>query len=129
MAESSGGAIVPQKLDAAALKRVAVMGASGAAYVLVSDGLVDEKFADNDSPELMRGVVQIGAALVLAKLIGKYDRDVAIGVGVGGAVSGGVRLMKHWQVDQDLRNALRQTNTPASPGATPPASSNASGWY
>jgi len=115
----SGGGVIPQKLDAASFKRLAVMGASGAAYVLVSDGVLDEQFAESESPELMRGLVQLGVAAVLAKALAKYNRDAAIGIGVGGAVSGGVRLAKYWQVDQDLRNVLRRDGNTTTPNTTP----------
>lgn len=120
-------AMIPQKFDAAAAKRVLVMGATGSVYVLVSDGLLDDRFADSESPELVRGLIQIGVGLALAKLISKKNRDAAIGVGVGGAVSGGIRLLKHWQVDTDLRNALRGENTTTT--TTTGTERANSGWY
>jgi len=122
-------AMVPQKFDAATMKRVLVMGASGSVYVLVSDGLLDDRFSDSDSPELVRGLIQIAGGLVFAKVLSKKNRDAAIGIGVGGAVSGGIRLLKHWQVDTDLRNALRgenATTTTTTTGATERANA---GWY
>lgn len=121
-------AMIPQKFDAAAAKRVLVMGATGSVYVLVSDGLLDDRFADSESPELVRGLIQIGVGLALAKLIAKKNRDAAIGVGVGGAVSGGIRLLKHWQVDTDLRNALRGENTTTTTTTTGTDRAT-SGWY
>jgi hypothetical protein len=124
-------AMIPQKFDAAAAKRVLVMGATGSVYVLVSDGLLDDRFADSESPELVRGLIQIGVGLALAKLISKKNRDAAIGVGVGGAVSGGIRLLKHWQVDTDLRNALRGENTTNTTTTTTTTGTDraTSGWY
>lgn len=122
-------AMIPQKFDAAAAKRVLVMGATGSVYVLVSDGLLDDRFADSESPELVRGLIQIGVGLALAKLISKKNRDAAIGVGVGGAVSGGIRLLKHWQVDTDLRNALRGENTTTTTTTTTGTERANSGWY
>jgi len=85
-----------------AAKRVMIAGASGAAYILVSDQLVKDRWADSEDKELWRGGAQLAGALVIGKGLSKYNRDAALGVAVGGSARGLYRIAQHFGIDETV---------------------------
>ena len=94
-------------------KRLAIIGVSGGAMIGVSDYWVDQWWED-ETDEKTRGryraAAQIGLGVGLGYVIRRWNKDVALGVAVGGVVGGVRRLwiseempekMDEWFGDED----------------------------
>lgn len=76
-------------------KRVAVIGGSGGLFIGASDYWVDQWFVDETDTKQqarMRALSQAAIGIGLAYLVKRWNKDVALGVAVGGVVGAGVRL-------------------------------------
>lgn len=76
-------------------KRVAIIGGSGGIFIGATDYWVDQWFeeeTDTKSQQRMRALSQAALGLGVAYLVKRWNRDVALGVAVGGVVGAGVRL-------------------------------------
>ena len=104
-------------------KRIAVIGGSGGLFIGASDYWVDEWFADETdtvTQQRYRAASQIAVGLAAAYLIKRWNRDVAVGVAVGGLVGGARRLwiseempekMQEWFGDDDTASDSSQQGT------------------
>lgn len=76
-------------------KRVAVIGVSGGLFLGASDYFVDDYFVDESDVKTQaryRALSQVAIGLGVAYVVKRWNRDVAVGVAVGGIVGGARRL-------------------------------------
>jgi len=76
-------------------KRVAVIGVSGGLFLGASDYFVDDYFIDETDTKTQaryRALSQVAIGLGVAYVVKRWNRDVAVGVAVGGIVGGARRL-------------------------------------
>jgi hypothetical protein len=111
-----------------AAKRVMIAGASGAAYILVSDQLVKDRWADSEDKELWRGGAQLAGALVIGKGLSKYNRDAALGVAVGGSARGLYRIAQHFGIDETVDRWFSTDDSSSSSSGSSSSSSSSSGY-
>lgn len=105
-------------------KRVAVIGVSGGLFLGASDYFVDDYFVDESDVKTQaryRALSQVAIGLGVAYVVKRWNRDVAVGVAVGGIVGGARRLwiseempdrMADW-FDSDDTTTTSDTTTPA----------------
>ena len=83
------------------VKGFAISGVVGGATLVVSDFFIDRQFAPpagdtseaaTQSAELKRAVAQVILGLLLARMLWKWRKDVAVGVGFGGVIAGVRRI-------------------------------------
>lgn len=89
------------------LKRVAMIGLSGGLFIGVSDYWIDGWFTDetdDTTAQRYRAVTQMALGLAGAWFVRKWNKDVAIGMAVGGLVGGARRL---W-VSEDMPAKMDQ---------------------
>lgn len=109
------------------LKRVAMIGLSGGLYIGVSDYWVDQWWTDESdetTAQRYRAVSQMALGLAGAWFARKWNKDVAIGLAVGGIVGGARRL---W-VSEDMPSKMDDWfGDEASDSSTPPRDNNGAG--
>lgn len=106
MADASAKAMSP--------KRVLVMGLGAGGTAIVADALGDRLFVKDGrdtsaNAEYYRGLVEVGGALLLGKVIYKWTPDLAVGVAIGGAGAGVARMAEKAEVAKSIRNLLDGT--------------------
>lgn len=110
-------------------KRVAILGASGGLFYGASDYWVDQWFEDETDTKKQgryRALSQAAMGIAVGYLLRKWNRDVALGVALGGIVGGAKRLwvtegmparMSDWFRSRDANGIdagapVRQINQP-----------------
>lgn len=104
------------------VKTVLVAGASGGAYVFVSDFFLGRYFKNpddatgdlvpgEDSPnaEYMRAGAQALGGLALAGLLSRYNKDAAVGVGIGAIVGAARHIAIKQDFEKNLEDAFPET--------------------
>lgn len=108
-------------------KRVAIIGVSGGLFLGASDYFVDDYFVDESDVKTQaryRAVSQMALGLGVAYVVKRWNRDVAVGVAVGGIVGGARRLWISEEMPDRMADWFDSDDT-----TTPPADPPRQGGY
>jgi hypothetical protein len=104
-------------------KRVAVIGISGGLFLGASDYFVDDYFVDEDDTKTQaryRALSQVALGLGVAYVVKRWNRDVAVGVAVGGIVGGARRLWISEEMPERMADWFDSDDTSSSSSSTTP---------
>jgi hypothetical protein len=112
-------------------KRVAIIGVSGGLFLGASDYFVDDYFVDEDDVKTQaryRAVSQMALGLGVAYVVKRWNRDVAVGVAVGGIVGGARRLWISEEMPDRMADWFDSDDTTTNNNTTPPPARDALGY-
>lgn len=108
-------------------KRVAVIGVSGGLFLGASDYFVDDYFVDETDAKTQaryRALSQVAIGLGVAYVVKRWNRDVAVGVAVGGIVGGARRLWISEEMPDRMADWFDSDNTTTADNNTPNQNAN-----
>jgi hypothetical protein len=112
-------------------KRVAIIGVSGGLFLGASDYFVDDYFVDEDDVKTQaryRAVSQMALGLGVAYVVKRWNRDVAVGVAVGGIVGGARRLWISEEMPDRMADWFDSDDTTTNSNNTTPPARDALGY-